>query len=110
MTVTPTKFGKLSEGILNVSKVKTGDVTMCRLTSKGDKYSMHMLTGKAVEPRRWEEAGWTPPAPQLPSLEVILDVPIDEFAQKVCSQHIIIAYGDYINEMRELCGLGVDVF
>ena len=29
------KFGELSEGVLNVSRVKTGRVTMCRLGSRG---------------------------------------------------------------------------
>jgi len=103
--VIPTKFGELSEGLLNVSKVKTGEVTLCRLTSIGDRYRMHLLTGTAVEPRRWEEAGWDPPSPQLPGLEILLDVPIAEFAQKVMSQHYIICYGDHTKELKYLCGL-----
>lgn len=101
--VYPAAFGGFSEGILNVSKVKTGKVTLCRLTSRGEKYSMHLLTGTAVEPRKWEEAGWQQPAPQLPSVEVILDVPVEEFAQKVLSQHYIITYGDHTEIIKDLC-------
>ncbi len=79
---------------LNVSKVKTGRVTLCRLASRGDRYRMHIVTGQAVSPGTWEEAGWAQPAPQLPSLEVVLDTPVDDFAQKVLGQHYILAYGD----------------
>jgi L-fucose isomerase-like protein len=103
--VLPSKFGLLGEGLLNVSKVKTGEVTLCRLTSSGNRYALHMVTGRAVEPRRWEEAGWAQPAPQLPGLEVILDTPVEDFAQKVLSQHYILAYGNQTEPLRDLCRL-----
>jgi len=105
VTVLPSKFGDFGEGILNVSKVKTGRVTLCRLTATGDRYAMHVATGEAVSPRAWEECGWAPPAPRLPSLEVILDTPVEAFAQKVLSQHYIVAYGDVTGEISELCRL-----
>jgi L-fucose isomerase-like protein len=97
------KFGGLSEGVLNISTVKTGQVTLCRLASRGDHYRLHVVTGQAVTPRRWEEAGWEQPAPQLPSLEVILDSSVDDFAQKVLGQHYILAYGDQRRQLAELC-------
>jgi L-fucose isomerase-like protein len=100
-----TKFGLLSEGILDVSKVKTGRVTLCRLASRGDRYRMHVVTGEALAPRKWEEAGWEPPAPQLPSLEVVLDITVEEFAQQVLGQHYIIAYGDQRHQIEDLCRL-----
>jgi len=85
-------------------------VTLCRLASRGDRYRMHIATGEAGTPRPWEEAGWEPPAPQLPSLEVILDTPIDAFAQAVLGQHYILAYGDQRQPLRSLCHLlGVEV-
>ena len=103
-------FGGLQDGILNISKVKTGEATICRLASRGDSYTMHIVGGEAVAPRSWEEAGWLPPAPQLPSIEFIPDCPVDEFAQKVYGQHYIIAYGDHRGELEDLCGLlGVEV-
>jgi L-fucose isomerase-like protein len=110
VTVMPTAFGKLSEGLLNVSKIKTGKVTLCRLTYTGDQYSMHLAVGTARKPRKWEEAGWAPPAPQLPSLEIVLDEAIDDFAQKVLGQHYIISYGDNREVLKDLCRLlGVTV-
>ena len=103
--VLPTAFGGFAEGLLNVSKVKTGRITLSRLTAAGDRYSLHMITGQALEPRSWEEAGWQPPAPQLPSLEILPDIPVEEFAQKVLSQHYIVAYGDITQELTDLCRL-----
>jgi len=104
------KFGLLSSGVLNVSKVKTGRVTLARLASRGDRYRMHIVTGEAVTPRQWEEAGWDQPAPQLPGLEVILDVPVKDFAQKVLSQHYIVAHGDCRDQIADLCCLlGIEV-
>jgi len=107
--VMPAAFGELSEGVLNVSKVKPGKLTMCRLTSCGDKYYMHIVTGEGVAPRKWEEAGWTQPAPQLPGLEILLE-DVEAFAQKVMCQHYIIAMGDQRRRIQNLCDiLGIEV-
>ena len=109
VTVMPAAFGELSEGILNVSKVKTGQVTMCRLTCIDGQYYMHMVVGEGITPRKWEEAGWTQPAPQLPGLEILLD-DVEDFAQKVMCQHYIISYGDNSELMQNLCDiLGIQV-
>jgi L-fucose isomerase-like protein len=101
--VRPTRFGNFSEGVLNVSKVKTGPVTLSRLVHGGGGYSIHAVTGLAVTPRPWEEAGWQQPAPQLPGLEIILDTPIEDFANKVAAQHYILSYGDTTTLLRAFC-------
>jgi L-fucose isomerase-like protein len=104
------RFGELSEGVLNVSKARAGRVTLCRLGSVGDRYRLHIATGEAVTPQPWEEAGCSQPAPQLPSLEVILDTPVKEFAGKVLGQHYIVAYGDQRDRLEGLCALlGIEV-
>jgi len=105
VTVMPTAFGDFGEGLLNVSKVKTGPVTLARLTHTADRYQMHLVTGTARTPRKWEEAGWAPPAPQLPSLEIDLDEPMTTFMDKVLSQHYILSYGDNTGALKELCRL-----
>ena len=108
-TVMPAAFGELSEGLLNVSKVKTGPLTMCRLFTDNGKYYMQMVKGKGVTPRKWEEAGWTQPAPQLPGLEILLD-DTEAFAQNVMCQHYIISYGDNTEKMKNLCSiLGIEI-
>jgi L-fucose isomerase-like protein len=102
-------FGGLSDGVLNVSQVKAGRMTLCRLGYRGDRYWMHIVTGEAVPPRPWEEAGWEPPAPQLPSVEFIPDAGVEDFAHKVLAQHYIIAYGDHRAVLADLCSvLGIE--
>ncbi len=103
-TVMPAAFGQLSQGILNVSKVKTGNVTMYRLAENKQGFCMHIVQGKAVNAGRWEEAGWTQPAPQLPGLKIYLD-DVESFAVNVMSQHYIIAYEDNTDKMADLCRL-----
>lgn len=109
VTVMPAAFGELSEGILNVSRVKGGELTMCRLTAVGGEYYMHMVKGVGTTPMKWEEAGWTQPAPQLPGLQISLeDVPA--FAENVMCQHYIISYGDNTGLIEDLCGiLGIEI-
>ena len=109
VTVMPAAFGALSEGILNVSRVKEGEVTLCRLASENGKYVMHIVKGNGKTPPKWEEAGWTQPAPQLPGLRVALaDVP--RFAENVMCQHYILSYGDQVALIEDLCHiLGIDV-
>ncbi len=104
VTVMPAAFGELSEGILNVSRVKPGKLTMCRLTYDDGQYYMHMVTGEGITPRKWEEAGWTQPAPQLPGLEILLD-DVEAFAENVMCQHYIISYGDNTEVIENLCDM-----
>ena len=65
---------------------------------------MHICAGEG-RLKTWEEAGWDDPAPQLPSLEVFLDVPMDDFTRKISGQHYIMAYGDHSETLRNFCHL-----
>ena len=104
--VLPAAFGLLNTSVLNVSKAKTGYVTCCRLVYLKGKYKMHVYTGEAKDPPAWNEFGWDDPAPQLPSLEVFpTSCTVEDFAQKVSSQHVIVAYGDYTEQLRDFCKL-----
>lgn len=102
--VTQSAFGGISGGLLNVSQVKAGRVTLARLSNTGDRYTLHMVTGTA-KPRAWEEAGWEQPAPQLPSFELTLDTPVEAFAENISGQHYIIAYGDHLQLLKDFCYL-----
>jgi len=103
--ILPNSFGDFGEGLLNVSRLKTGRVTLARLdTSRGD-YVLHAAAGTAKTPPQWEEAGWAPPAPQLASLEIDFDAEPGAFIQNVLSQHYIIAYGDRMEDYKNLCSL-----
>lgn len=105
VTVLPKAFGDFGEGLLNVSRLKTGKVTIARLGYSGNDYFLHVMTGKAKPPRKWEEAGWAPPAPRLPSLEIDFDSDSEEFIQNVLGQHYILAYGDQREVYSDLCAL-----
>ena len=106
----PTAFGLLSASLLNVSKCKTGRVTCVRLVYTGGKYKLHLYTGTAREPQPWNEYGWDDPAPQLVSLEVELDSPVEDFAQKVACQHVIVTYGDHRRVFEDFARvLGIEV-
>jgi L-fucose isomerase-like protein len=105
VTVMPNAFGNFGEGLLNVSRLKTGLVTLARLGYAGGRYCLHVVTAEARTPRKWEEAGWAPPAPQLPSLELVFKGPVEDFVQKVMSQHYIIAYGDHRAVLKDLCSI-----
>ncbi len=104
VTVLPAAFGLLNASLLNVSKVKTGYVTCARLVYLNGKYKMHVYTAEAKTPPAWNEFGWDDPAPQLPSLEVFPDsCTVEQFAQNVSCQHVILAYGDFVEEIRDFC-------
>lgn len=104
VTVLPAAFGLLSASLLNVSKVKTGYVTCARLVYSHGKYRMHVYTAEAKTPQAWNEFGWDDPAPQLPSLEVFPDsCTVEEFAQNVSCQHVIVAYGNYVEALKDFC-------
>lgn len=102
--VKPAAFGDIGGGLLNISTMKTGKLTLARLSNTANRYTMHIFTGEG-KLKPWEEAGWDQPAPQLPSLEVFLDVSVDDFAQKVSGQHYIIAYGDHMEALKDFCYL-----
>ena len=104
VTVLPAAFGLLNASLLNVSKVKTGFVTCARLAYTKGKYKMHVYTAEAKTPPAWNEYGWDDPAPQLPSLEVFpTSCTVPEFAQNVYSQHVIVAYGDHTEALKDFC-------
>ena len=109
VTVSPEAFGLLDQGVLNVSKVKEGKLTMCRLAYEDGKYLMHMVLGEGVNPGKWEEAGWAQPAPQLPALKVLLN-DTEDFANKVMCQHYIISYGDNTKLIKDFCTIaGIEI-
>lgn len=103
--VLPTSFGLLSGSIVNVSRVRGGQVTLVRLCFGREGYRLHVVTGTAVQPQPWEEYGWDDPAPQLPGLEVLLDTPVETFARTMSSQHVIVAYGDITRELQKWADL-----
>ncbi len=92
-------------GIVNTAPMKTGRVTLARISLHGERFRMHIVAGEGVKPRSWEELGWAPPAPYFPSLEIIPDCGVEEFAQKALAQHYAVVYGDHRQKLVDLCNL-----
>ena len=82
---------------------------MSRLTYIDGKYYMHLIKGEGKRAPKWEECGWTQPAPQLPGLEIFMN-DVEKFADNVMCQHYIISYGDNTEKIKDLCKiLGVEI-
>lgn len=109
ITVMPAAFGALSEGILNVSSIKEGEITLSRIGYTDGKYYLHIVSGIAKRAFGWEECGWAQPAPQLPGIKILLE-DTESFAQQVLGQHYIIAYGNTCDNVVRLCKqIGIEV-
>lgn len=104
VNVLPAAFGQISGGLLNVSTMREGRLTITRLSNTGTTYRMHIATGEGKS-CSWEEAGWTQPAPQLPSLLVTLDTKTADFVHHISGQHYIVAYGDCTASLVDFCHL-----
>ena len=105
VVVMPNAFGSFGEGLLNVSKLRTGEVTLARIAGVGGKLVLHAAHGEAKTPETWEEAGWAPPAPQLPSLAVALDHGSEAFLANVMGQHYIVSCGDRRRLLKNFCAV-----
>ena len=92
-----------SGGIMNISELKTGKVTLVKLYSINGQMHMHLVTGNAKTPEKWQEDGWGGKGPNLPSLEIELDSDLEEFRENVAGQHYIVAYGDISKLMQRYC-------
>lgn len=100
-------WGKLT-GLMLIGPMRTGKVTLARLASAGDRYTMHITVGEAMKPRTWHEIGWQLEAPLYPSLEIALPDTV-KFTENILAQHYHIVYGDITGELLDLCKLlGID--
>ena len=93
----------LLHGIAHCSKMKTGRMTLASLAEDKEGYRMHVVTGKAKEPPQWVEMGV--PLPSWPSVKFYPDVPVKQVLDHVLSQHFAVVYGDYVEELKDLCYL-----
>jgi L-fucose isomerase-like protein len=98
-------WGGSSGGIVNTSQMRTGKVTLARISLHGERYRMHIVTGEGFKPRAWEELGWAPPAPYFPSLEIVPEGGVEQFANKALAQHYALVYGDHRQKLMDLCDL-----
>jgi L-fucose isomerase-like protein len=99
-------LGETNKGISNVSRVKEGLITFARLYADGNgSFRMFLSRGEAKKSPKWTELGWAEPTPDFPSVLLKLEIPVQKYLENVPGQHIIISYGDWTNELRQMCGL-----
>ncbi len=90
------------QGILNSSPYPPEKrVTLARLASKGDRYKMHITSGRTQVSDPWGEVN----CPPLPGTDVILDDDPAWFAQTICSNHYGMVFGDVRQQLFDLCQL-----
>lgn len=93
----------LLKGIAHCSRMKTGKMTLVSLAEDKDGYRMHIVTGNAKDSPQWVEMGV--PLPSWPSVRFYPDVPVRDILDHVLSQHFAVVYGNFVDELLDLCYL-----
>jgi L-fucose isomerase-like protein len=93
----------LLDGIAHCSNMKKGRLTLACLSEVHDGYRMHIVTGEGKERPKWVEMGV--PLPSWPSLSFYPDATVRQILDHVQSQHFAAVFGDYVNELIDLCYL-----
>lgn len=98
-------LGEFNDGISNVSKLKSGEVTFGRFYSENGKFKLFLSKGLAQPAPKWTEMGWAEPTPDFPSTLLKLEIPRKKYIENVPGQHIIMTYGDYAEQVKKVCYL-----
>jgi len=95
-----------SGGIMNISELKTGIITLSSLYKKNGKFFLYSTTANARNPEKFQEEGWkNEGGPKIPALEIKLDQDLKEFQNNIYSPHFIISYGDITENLKKYCQL-----
>lgn len=90
-------------GIAHCSNMKKGRMTLSCLSEDKEGYRMHIVTGEGKERPQWVEMGV--PLPSWPSVKFFPDTSVKSILNHVQSQHFAAVYGDYVEELKEICYL-----
>ena len=93
----------LLDGIAHCSNMKKGRLTLACLSEVDGGYRMHIVTGEGKERPQWVEMGV--PLPSWPSVTFYPDSTVRNILDHVQSQHFAAVYGDYVDELMDLCYL-----
>jgi L-fucose isomerase-like protein len=91
------------KGITHCSNMKKGRMTLACLSEDREGYRMHIVTGEAKERPQWVEMGV--PLPPWPSVKFYPDSSVRSILDHVQSQHFAAVYGDYVDELKDICYL-----
>jgi len=91
-------------GIMNISRLKEGPVTLFSLFARDGKMIIQALTGKGKTPEKFQEEGWSDyKGPNIPSLEIETDTDIEKFKDNIIGPHYIVVKGDLIKTVETYC-------
>ncbi len=93
----------LLDGIAHCSRMVTGRLTLACLSEDDCGYRMHIVTGEGRQPPQWVEMGV--PLPSWPSVKLYPDGKVRSILDHVQSQHFAAVFGDYADELVDLCYL-----
>jgi len=93
----------LLDGIAHCSRMQTGRLTLACLSEEDEGYRMHIVTGEGKTPPQWVEMGV--PLPSWPSVKFYPDGCVRSILDHVQSQHFAAVFGDYADELLDLCYL-----
>ncbi len=93
----------LLDGVVFCSKMRTGRMTLACLSEDNEGYRMHIATGEGRTPPQWVEMGV--PLPSWPSVKFYPDAGVRKILDHVQSQHFAAIFGDYADELVDLCRL-----
>lgn len=93
-----------SGGLMNISELKTGLITVSQLYNKNGEYYIFSTIGQGKRPEKFQEEGWeNENGPKIPGLEISLDLELDKFQNNIYNPHFIISYGDNTKILKEYC-------
>jgi L-fucose isomerase-like protein len=93
----------LLDGLVQCSNLKKGRMTLASLAETNGGYQMHIVTGEGRERPQWVEMGV--PLPPWPSVKLYTDASVEQILNNVQSQHFAMTYGNYVEELKNLCYL-----
>ena len=105
MEIKAANLGEYNTGISNVSKLKCGEVTFARFYSVNGEFKLFLSKGIAKPAPKWTEIGWEEPTPDFPAVLLEIDMPMEEYIDKVPGQHVIMVYGDHMDKVKSVCDL-----
>ena len=97
----------LLDGLAHCSRMQTGRLTLACLSEDQTGYRMHIVSGEGKQPPQWVEMGV--PLPSWPSVKFYPDGGVRSILNHVQSQHFAAVFGDYVQELVDLCYL-LDIF
>ncbi len=83
-------------GISNSSTLRTGTVTLARVSRDGQGFKIHAASGRSVGQSEWNEVG----CPRYPGADIVLDGSAARFGEELVSNHYALSYGNVLPELE----------